>query len=75
MRDLVSRVPTGALMGMILTDENRKEKKPGEPFAIKSKLEFTPRQSGMLYLKVNIPPGSKCNGDLKLKLSGIGRAN
>jgi hypothetical protein len=70
-RDLVGRVPTGALMGMIVTETHQKEKKPPEPFAIKSKHDFTPKQDGELYLKVNVPPGSKCVGDLKLKLNGI----
>lgn len=73
MQDLVSRVPTGALMGMIVTEENQKEKQPPEPFAIKAKLEFTPKKEGVLFLKVNVPPGSKCVGDLKLKLSGMTR--
>ena len=71
MRDLVGRVPAGALMGMIVTEANEKEKKPPEPFAIKSKHDFTPKHDGQLYLKVNVPPGAKCIGDLKLKLNGI----
>ena len=73
-RDLLPQIPTGALMGMILTEAMVKEKKTPEPFAIKSKYYFTPKMDVELYLKVNLPPGSKCNGDLKLKLSGIARA-
>jgi len=75
MQDLVSRVPTGALMGMIVTEENQSGKQPPEPFAIKSKLEFTPKKEGVLYLKVNAPPGAKCVGDLKVKLGGVTRAS
>ena len=71
MRDLAGKVPLGALMGMIVTETNEKEKKVPEPFAIKSKYDFTPKQDGALYLKVNVPPGSKCVGDLKLKLNGV----
>lgn len=71
MRDLVGKVPTGALMGMIVTEANEKEKKAPEPFPVKSKYDFTPKHDGALYLKVNVPPGSKCTGDLKLKLNGI----
>jgi hypothetical protein len=71
MKDLVGRVPTGALMGMIVTEANEKEKKPPEPFAVKAKHDFTPKHDGQLYLKVNVPAGSKCIGDLKLKLNGI----
>jgi hypothetical protein len=74
MRDLVGRVPTGALMGMIVTEENQSGKQPPEPFTIKSKHEFTPKKDGILFLKVNAPPGSKCIGDFKIKVSGISRA-
>ncbi len=74
MRDLVGRVPTGALMGMIVTEENQSGKQPPEPFTIKSKHEFTPKKDGILYLKVNAPPGSKCIGDFRIKVSGISRA-
>ncbi len=74
MRDLVGRVPTGALMGMIVTEENHSGKQPPEPFTIKSKHEFTPKKDGILYLKVNAPPGSKCIGDFRIKVSGVSRA-
>jgi hypothetical protein len=70
-RDLVGRIPTGALMAIIVTEAHQKEKKAPEPFAIKSKQDFTPKQDGELYLKINVPPGSKCVGDLKLKMNGI----
>jgi hypothetical protein len=73
--ELVASVPTGALMGMVVTEDSIKEKKPPEPFAIKTKYDFTPKQNGQLYLKVNLPPGSRCNGDLKIKLSGILRTS
>jgi len=73
MHDMAPRVPLGALMGMIVTEANQKEKKPPEPFAIKSKHDFTPKQDGQLYLKVNVPPGAKCIGDLRIKLNGVSR--
>jgi hypothetical protein len=73
MRDLVGRVPTGALMGMIVTEENQNGKQPPEPFTIKSKHEFNPKKEGVLFLKINAPPGAKCIGDLKLKVSGVTR--
>lgn len=76
--DLVVSVPTGALMGMIVTEEhqeNKPDRKMPDVFAVRSKHEFTPKKDGVLYLKVNAPPGSKCIGDLKLKLSGVGRAS
>jgi hypothetical protein len=78
MHDLVGGVPTGALMGMIVTEEHqmdKPDKKLPDVFAIRSKNEFTPKKDGVLFLKVNAPPGAKCIGDLKLKLSGVGRAS
>ena len=78
MTDLVGSVPTGALMGMIVTDENQDNKpdrKIPDVFAVRSKHEFTPKKDGVLFLKINSPPGSKCIGDLKLKLSGVVRAS
>ena len=78
MHDLVGNVPTGALMGMIVTEENQEDKpdrKLPDVFAIRSKHVFTPKKEGVLFLKVNVPPGSKCIGDLKLKLSGVSRAS
>ena len=74
-QDLQTHIPTGALMGMIVTESHLKEKKTPEPFSIKSKQEFTPKHNGELYLKLNVPPNSKCIGELKLKLSGIARAS
>jgi len=78
MTDLVGSVPTGALMGMVLTDENhdnKPDRKNPDVFAIRARHEFTPRKDGVLYLKINAPPGAKCVGDLKLKISGVGRAS
>ena len=72
-RDLVVDVPTGALMGMIATKTNPKNRrnppKP-EPFFVGSQSEITPEESGVLLLKVNVPPLAKCIGKLKVKLSG-----
>lgn len=72
--DLQPEIPAGALMGMIVTESNIKEKKPPPPFAIKTKYDFTPAQQGGLYLRMNLPPGSKSTGELKLKLYGIARS-
>lgn len=74
-QDLQSDIPTGALMGMIVTEASLREKKAPQPFAIKAKHEFTPKEDGHLYLRINVPPGSKCTGDLKLKISGIAQTS
>lgn len=63
--DHVSVGPFGALIGVIVTDG-----KPGEPFAVNGGLEHTPKKSGQLYLRVNVPAAAKCTGDIKLQLSG-----
>jgi hypothetical protein len=68
--DLVGGVPVGALIGVLINPETRK---PGKPFEIKAKREWTPRESGLLQLKVNVPNGHKCTGKLTIKLGGIGK--
>lgn len=63
--DHVAVGPFGALIGVIVTDG-----KPGEPFVVNGGLEHTPKKSGQLYLRVNVPAAAKCTGDIKLQLSG-----
>ncbi len=63
--DHISVGPFGALIGVIVTDG-----KPGEPFVVNGGLEHTPKKSGQLYLRVNVPAAAKCTGDIKLQLSG-----
>ena len=63
--DHVSVGPFGALIGVIVTDGQ-----PGEPFVVNGGLEHTPKKSGQLYLRVNVPAAAKCTGDIKLQLSG-----
>jgi len=31
-------------------------------------------RDGILYMKVNVPPGSKCTGSLKARVSGADKA-
>jgi hypothetical protein len=64
-QDHVSVGPFGALIGVIVTDG-----KPGEPFLVNDSLEHTPKKSGQLYLRVNVPAAAKCTGTIKLQLSG-----
>lgn len=65
-QDMVGGMPCGALLGAILKSDN----KPGRPFLIGEKLEFTPKDSGLLFLRINAPAGNKNNGKLKLTVSG-----
>ncbi len=48
--------------------------KPPNPFFVGSKFEQPASRDGMLYVKVNVPPGSKCTGKLKVKVGGVTRS-
>ena len=64
-KDFVADAPLGCLLGVIVEDG-----KAGKPFAVKSELEQTPKKSGRLFVKVNVPDGTKCIGKLKIHVSG-----
>lgn len=66
--ELAPGVSVGALMGLMATKE-----KPGKPFEIGLQRDFTPKEDGTLFLKVNVPPGSKCSGKLTVRISGYVR--
>jgi hypothetical protein len=84
--DLVAGVPLGALMGVILpaTDTSGGEsQQPGgnqqaqqpRPFAVGVAYDRPADRDGILYMKVNVPPGSKCTGSLKARVSGADKAD
>lgn len=64
-KDHIAGAPLGCLLGVIVTDG-----KPGRPFPVKAELEHTPKKSGQLFLKVNLPEGSRCVGTIKVRFSG-----
>ncbi|APZ91865.1 hypothetical protein [Fuerstiella marisgermanici] len=64
-KDYLPGAPLGCLLGVIVTDG-----KPGKPFPVKSQLEHTPKKGGTLFLKVNVPEGTRCLGRIKVKVSG-----
>ena len=66
--ELAADVTVGALMGLMATKE-----KPGKPFEIGAQRDFTPNEDGTLFLKVNVPPGSRCSGKLQVRISGYVR--
>ncbi|MEK6257904.1 MAG: hypothetical protein AABP62_04725 [Planctomycetota bacterium] len=85
--DMVAGIPLGSLMGVVMPS-NPQPNQPNQPnrtnagnqnrpppFAVKSEHEWTPKQDGVLLLKVNFPPGTKCTGKLKLKVSGMLKAS
>ena len=63
--DLARGAPFGSLVGLVVTGG-----KPGQPFAIRSGIQHKPRKSGLLYVRVNMPPGAKCTGKIELQVSG-----
>lgn len=69
-KDLVSNIPTGALIGMIAPATRKKNQTAPQPFLIGDARELKPNESGILFLRVNTPPLAKCTGKMKLKLSG-----
>ncbi len=69
-KDFVAGIAPGALMGVIMVDN-----KPGKPFPIGSRHEFTPDKNGILFLKVNAPNGHKCTGKIQVTLSGFSRGS
>ena len=55
----------GALIGVYFN-----EKKPGKPFLIGKEDTFVPEKSGILYVKVNVPPAISCEGVINIGTSG-----
>ena len=82
--DLVAGVPLGALMGVILPSpeaaaaqqpaDNQPQQQP-KPFAVGAAYDRPAERDGILYLKVNVPPGSKCTGRLQARISGADKSS
>lgn len=74
--DLVAGVPLGALMGVILpspestTGQQPTANQQPKPFAVGAAYDRPAERDGTLYLKVNLPPGSKCTGRLQARVQG-----
>ncbi|MFM8635188.1 MAG: tetratricopeptide repeat protein [Planctomycetia bacterium] len=70
---LVSDAPVGALIGIVVApggNPSQAKAQGRQPFLVGEKKEITPRDSGLLVLRVNAPPGAKCVGRLKVRISG-----
>ncbi len=73
--DFVDGVPTGALVGVIVpvggaSPRPQRGKDGPQPFMVGSSHQLTPRESGLLVMRVNSPANAKCVGRLKLRISG-----
>ena len=74
--DLVANVPLGAVMGVITpagSAGGSQNDKPPRPFAVGANFDKPADRDGILHLKVNVPPGARCTGSLKVKVSGPDR--
>jgi hypothetical protein len=70
-RDMAAGLPCGALIGVIVpVTEGGKKPKPGKPFLVGAGGTITPRETGLLFLKINAPAGHKNNGRLKVQMTG-----
>jgi hypothetical protein len=74
---MVAGMSLGALMGAILTPEmsaalasGTRSDKPPRPFLVGGAYEKPADQDGVLFLKTNVPPGARCIGRLKARISG-----
>jgi hypothetical protein len=70
--DLIPHVPFGAVMAVIADADAAKraaDKQP-RPFTIGSRYEKPAERDGVLFLKVNVPPGAMCTGRLTALVSG-----
>lgn len=79
--DMVAGIPLGTLMGVVMPTNSQPNRNNNPnanrppPFAVKSEHEWTPKQDGVVLMKLNFPPGTKCTGKLKLKVSGMIKAS
>ena len=69
--DMAAGSPCGGLIGLVISPgETGKAAKNSRPFFVGEEREFKPQEDGTLYMRVNVPPSSKCVGKLKLKITG-----
>ena len=75
VRDMAD-APLGALVGVVVPprrpgeQRDERQRPTGRTFLIGSQSEFTPTEDGLIYLKLNVPPASKCVGKVRVVVSG-----
>lgn len=67
---IVSQIPFGAVMGVIIPANQPGDAKPPRPFLVGSTFSRNAERDGVLHLRTNIPTGTKCTGRLDLVVSG-----
>lgn len=72
--EMLGGIPCGAMAGLVVPKDAPARNRDGEdavsPFLVGDSTEVVPKDSGYVYLKVNVPPGSKCSGKFNVRLSG-----
>lgn len=68
--DMAAQVPCGALMGLIVGKDKSGKPKAGKPFPLGAGGDVTPKQDGLLFVRMNLPPGHQSNGRISVQLSG-----
>ncbi|MCA9054962.1 MAG: tetratricopeptide repeat protein [Planctomycetaceae bacterium] len=71
-KDMGEGIPAGALMGTVFSASTQRGKPPqaGKPFLVGTGGEFKPDADGILFLRLNVPAGSKCIGKVKVVVTG-----
>lgn len=68
---VVDGIPAGTLMGVVFpTNRPQGGEQQPQPFFIGASREYTPTESGILYLRVNLPAGHRCVGKLEAAFAG-----
>ena len=64
-KEMLTGMPCGALVGLILVNS-----KPRNPFLTGQPRTYTPKETGVLFLRVNAPLDNKNTGKIKVSISG-----
>lgn len=72
--DFMRGIPLGAVMGVIAPasppDSEKKDEPKPRPFVVGASYDARAESDGVLYLKANLPPGTKCTGKLQAMITG-----
>lgn len=70
-KEMVPGARCGALCALIVpVDDKGKPGKPLDPIEIGEARDINPKENGLLFLSVNLPPGHKSTGKIDVVLSG-----
>lgn len=72
--DFIRGIPLGAIMGVIAPPSqaggDKKDEQKPRPFVVGANYDKRADRDGVLYLKANLPIGTKCTGRLEAKITG-----